>query len=69
MNFEDIEELLKRLRLLKVYKINVARVSLFKLSVIEELVFKGIISEEWLINNESLLLEGNRELEDRKSVV
>ncbi len=63
MNFEDIEELLKRLSLLKVYQINVARVSLFKLSVIEELVFKGIISEEWLINNESLLLEDNRELD------
>lgn len=63
MAFNDIENLLKRLSALKVFKINVSRVSLFKLSVVEDLRQKGIITEEWLINNESLLLSDNTELE------
>lgn len=62
-NYEAIEDLLKRLKTLAISNINVSKVSVYKLSLIENLITKGIINSEWLQKNINLFYEDNNELE------
>lgn len=62
-DFIEIEKLLKRLSVIKVYNINVSQVSLNKLLKIEELIQKGVITGKWLQDNSTLLLSTNEELD------
>lgn len=58
--FLTIEDLLKRLKALNIYNLNVSKVSLKKLTTLEELVTKGIITNEWLqLNGNIILLDNN----------
>lgn len=59
----EIENLLSRLSNLSLNNVYITKVSLFKLETIEELVAKGLITNEWLKENTSLLYSDNEELE------
>lgn len=63
LGYLTIENLLKRVKVLSLRNINFCLLDFNKLSVIESLIYKNIITKDWLILNASLLYSDNNILD------